>query len=192
MDRPARAPQDCPARGDATVLVPRDCIARRLDALAAELTADHAAAEITLLAVLTGALVFVADLIRRLEMPVRIEVAQVRSYPHQTTRSQGAAVTLPGPGDLVGRRVLIADDILDSGRTLETLLAHIRDAGAAEVRTCVLLRKQRGRPTDVSPDYVGFDVPDVFVVGYGLDYNNLYRNLPDICMLPAAEESPSP
>jgi hypoxanthine phosphoribosyltransferase len=137
--------------------------------------------ELTLVAVLTGALVFLADLLRHLPLRTRVEVVSLSSYPGPAVRSQGVSFRLKPPEDLAGRNVLILDDILDTGQTLACLLEHVRAQRPASLRSCVLLRKRRtdlaGR---VEPDWVGFEVPDDFVVGYGLDHDGLYRNLPDI------------
>ncbi|MBS3734366.1 MAG: hypoxanthine phosphoribosyltransferase [Phycisphaerae bacterium] len=194
VQHPSRESADRATDGELVdTLVSREQITQRLAQLSDELTAHYQAAEVTLLVVLTGALVFVADLIRRLELPLRIAVAQVSSYPGRSTRSQGPTVTLPGPADLTGRRVLVADDILDSGATLAAIRQRIDKADPAEVRTCVLLRKRRADgPPLVQADHVGFDIPDVFVVGYGLDHNNLYRNLPDIHALRLGEGEEMP
>jgi hypoxanthine phosphoribosyltransferase len=168
----------------ARVLVPRDDIARRVDELAAEIAEAYAGRELTILAVMTGSLVFVSELIRRLPLRVRVEVAKVSSYPGTAVSTRGPRLLLPPAGELSGRHVLIVDDILDSGLTLESLAERVAGAGAEEVRACVLLRKARADlPRRVEADFVGFDVPDEFVVGYGLDYDNLYRNLPDLCVL---------
>ncbi len=168
----------------ARVLVSRDEIARRVARLAGELVEAYPDREVTLVAVLTGALVFVADLIRRLPIRLRVEVARVSSYRGPATRAQDLRFALPLEADLAGREVLIVDDILDSGRTLSALVALVGAMRPASVRTCVLLRKSRPDvPERISPDFVGFDIPDEFAVGYGLDHDNLYRNLPDLCVL---------
>ena len=167
------------------VLVPRDRIAERTHQLADEIAEFYAGREVTIVMVLTGALMFVADLIRLLHLPLRVEPVSVTSYPGQATRSQGPSFRLPPPQSLTGRDVLIIDDIYDSGCTMEFLVETITNAGAASVRSCVLLRKDRpdldSRPAE--PHFVGFDIPDAFVVGYGLDFDDLHRNLPDICVL---------
>lgn len=175
-----------------TVLIPRLRVAERLDQLADEITRTYRNLHLTILAVLFGSVVFLSDLMRRLPLGLAVEFVRVRSYPGRAVRSQGADLLDPIPPTLAGRDVLILDDILDTGRTLSRLLARVAEAAPASLRTCVLLRKDRPDLTErPEPDFVGFDVADRFVVGYGLDYDGLYRNLPDVCLLrPAAGSRP--
>ncbi|HUS48204.1 MAG TPA: hypoxanthine phosphoribosyltransferase [Phycisphaerae bacterium] len=168
-------------------VVSRRQIAERVESLAQRITEVYRGKELTVLAVLTGSVVFLADLIRRLAIPVRLEVAQVSSYPQEATSSRGMRFTLPLTASLAGRHVLILDDILDSGRTLSALVRKVESLRPASIRTCVLLRKRRADlPDRPEPDFLGFEVPNEFVVGYGLDFNNLYRNLPDVRVLERA------
>jgi hypoxanthine phosphoribosyltransferase len=170
--------------GPHRLLLPSDRIAERVAQLADEIAACYADGDLTIVGVLTGAIVFLADLIRRLPVSFRLDMTWVRSYPGTATTSQGVQVLLPTGTDLTERDVLIVDDILDSGRTLSALIDRARSAGARSVRTCVLLRKDRpDLPDRLAPDFAGFDVPDEFVVGFGLDWDGRYRNLPDICVL---------
>ncbi|MEO1235691.1 MAG: hypoxanthine phosphoribosyltransferase [Planctomycetota bacterium] len=182
------------------ILLNRDAIARRVEALAEEITADLAASDhdgqVTLVPVLTGSIIFVADLIRCLPQPMKIHLMSVSSYPGTATTSQGAKIdqTLTKvPTDLTGRYVLVIDDILDSGNTLRAVVGELSKRNPFALRTCVLLRKQRPEAMDFPLDYAAFDIPDEFVVGYGLDYDGYYRNLPDIGVLrPDAIAAPSP
>jgi hypoxanthine phosphoribosyltransferase len=175
------------------ILISQERIARRVSELAEQITADHAApagdgaggGEVTIIPILTGAMIFCADLIRQIPIAMRIGLMTVSSYPGKSVSSQGSQMVGQQFGDLRGRHVLLLDDILDSGGTLRLVTANLRDSGAASVRTCVLLRKDRPSARDVHADYVGFEIPDEFVVGYGLDFNNYYRNLPDIVTLRA-------
>jgi hypoxanthine phosphoribosyltransferase len=107
----------------------------------------------------------------------------VSSYPGRSVSAQGAQVVAKQLGDVRGRHVLLLDDILDSGQTIRLVQSVLREQGAIGVRTCVLLRKDRPAAREIAVDYVGFDIPDEFVVGYGLDFDNYYRNLPDIVTL---------
>ena len=174
-------------RGDIDrVLISQERIANRVRELARQITADHQpAGEVTIVPVLTGAMIFCADLIRHIPIAMRIGLLAVSSYPGRSVRSQGTQVLGQQLGDLTGRHVLLVDDILDSGGTLRLVQGLLREHGAATVRSCVLLRKDRPAARDVKAEYVGFEIPDEFVVGYGLDFNNYYRNLPDIVTLKA-------
>ena len=170
--------------GALRVIIPRDRIASRIVELAEGLTACYGQGELTIVGVMTGVFVFLADLMRNLAMPIRLDVVSVCSYPGESTKSCGPQLILPPAGDLTGKDVLVVDDILDSGRTMTFLLDLISAAKPASLRTCVLLRKDLGESVErPDADFIGFDVPDVFVVGYGLDYDDLYRGLPDICVL---------
>lgn len=171
------------------ILISGQDIARRVGEIAADITRDHAPervgeeAEVTIVPILTGALVFAADLIRAIPLPIKINLLAVSSYPGKSVRSLGPEVLGQQLGHVEGRHVVLVDDILDSGRTLASVVPLVRDLGAASVRSCVLLKKQLAQPAAIEADYVGFEVPDEFVVGYGLDYDAVYRNLPDICVL---------
>lgn len=169
------------------VLIPRQTIAERVEQLARQITADHLAMnvgeEITIVPILTGAMIFCGDLIRQMPIAIKIGLITVSSYPGRSVASQGAQVIARQLGDVKGRRVLLIDDILDSGNTLRLVAPLLREVGAAGVKTCVLLRKDRPAARETPVDYVGFEIPDAFVVGYGLDYNDYYRNLPDIVTL---------
>lgn len=166
------------------VLISEEQIARRVAELAKQITADHSPAgespEITIVPLLTGAMIFCSDLIRRIPFAMKIGLLTVSSYPGSSVTSKGASLTNNRIGDVRGRHVLITDDILDSGGTLKLIVPMVREMGAASVRTCVLLKKDRPAAREVQVDYWGFEIPDEFVVGYGLDYNNYYRNLPYI------------
>jgi hypoxanthine phosphoribosyltransferase len=172
------------------VLISKGELARRVRELAADITEDHASADkdggITIVPILTGAMIFCADLMRQIPIAMKIGLMGVSSYPGRSVRSQGPEILASQLGDIRGRHVLVIDDVLDSGGTLGMVLPVIKDLGAASVKACVLLRKDRPSAREVRVDYVGFEIPDVFVVGYGLDYNNFYRNLPDVVTLRAA------
>lgn len=172
-------------QGDiARVIVPREQIAGSVARLAGQIAQCYRGRELTILPVLTGALVLVADLVRDLPLRMRLDIVSVSSYPDGATRSCGARFRLPPPANLRGRHILVVDDILDSGRTLALMLESLSAMAPASLRSCILLRKARpDLPDRIEPNFVGFDVADEFVVGYGLDYNHYYRNLPDICVL---------
>jgi len=128
-------------------------------------------------------MIFAADLMRHLPMRMRIGLLTVSSYPGKSMRSKGASVLSQQVQDVRGRHVLIVDDILDSGGTLRLVRSTFEGFAPASLRTCVLLRKMTEGAKATSIDYVGFEIPDEFVVGYGLDWNDYYRNLPDIVTL---------
>jgi len=170
------------------VLISQDQIAHRVGELARQITLDHtpprmSEGEITIVPIMTGAMIFCADLIRQIPIQLRIGLLAVSSYPGASLSTQGSQVISQQMGDIRGRHVLLLDDILDSGGTVRLVVPILKDLGAATVKTCVLLRKDRPSARQVPVEYVGFEIPDEFVVGYGLDYDNYYRNLPDIVTL---------
>ena len=168
------------------VLIDGPRLAARVGEMARQITRDHAdvgPGGLAVVPVLTGALVFAADLIRGVTLPLRIDLIAVSSYPGTSVTSQGTTVLQNQLAGVAGRRVVVLDDILDSGRTLQTVTAAVKAAGASSVKTCVLLRKKLPTPPVVEADYAGFEIPDEFVVGYGLDYDGLYRNLPHVAVL---------
>jgi|JRYH01.1.fsa_nt_gb hypoxanthine phosphoribosyltransferase len=181
-------------RGIERILIDRHEIAERVGEIADRLASDLRAAleaegdgagehRVVLIPIMTGSLVFVADLIRRLPMMLSMELVAVSSYPGQTMASKGAHLRTELPPGLEGRHVVLVDDILDSGRTLHLVRSLVEEKKPASVRTVVLLDKKARRAVPIEPDYAGFDIPDEFVVGYGLDYDGYYRNLPDIATL---------
>lgn len=176
--------KSCRKLGPARVRLSRGRIALRVEQLAAQIADQYDGRELTVLAVLTGSLIFLADLIRCLPGRMRLDVVSICSYPGRAVTARKARYRLPIPRGLRGKHVLVLDDILDSGQTLGRLLKDAAAQRPASLRSCVLLRKmRRDLPERLQPEFVGFDVPDEFLVGYGLDYDNLYRNLPDVCAL---------
>src|SRR5215468_6645233 len=158
-------------------------IHKRLDEMAAQITADYSDRELMVIAILTGTLMFMSDLLRRIPLPLKLNCLSVASY-HGKTQTSGEVffkeLCVP---DVAGQDVLILDDILDTGHTLEAVREKLETAKPRSIRLCVLLskRKQRARATDA--DYIGFEIDDEFVVGYGLDFMERYRNLPYIGVL---------
>lgn len=154
--------------------------------LASEIDAHYGSRPLTVIAIMTGSLVLFADLIRRLSMPQRVGVVQASSYRGGTTSGQlhvDAAMMI----DVKGRDVLLVDDIFDTGKTLERVSGVMLDQGAKSVKTAVLLHKLTQQSVDLRPNFVAFEIPDEFVVGYGLDYLDMYRNLPFLAVLSPAE-----
>ena len=166
------------------VLIAEEVIGKRLDTIARKVEEDFASEDsLQVVAILKGALVFMADLLRRVPLKLEIECLNVASY-HGGTDSSGKVDFLDQKlPDVKGRCVLLLDDILDTGRTLAAVSEKLRTMGAREVKTCVLLTKDKERAADVEADYSAFEIGDEFVVGYGLDYDGKYRNLPYVGVL---------
>jgi hypoxanthine phosphoribosyltransferase len=165
------------------ILFDEGAIHRRLDELAARISHDYRDQELTVIAVLNGSLMFMADLLRRIPLPLKLDCLSVASYYggiKPTSSPVFRQVLLP---DVARRHVLILDDILDSGVTLATIREKLETAAPLSMRICVLLEKKKIRTPKINPDYVGFEIADEFVVGYGLDYMERYRNLPYIGVL---------
>jgi hypoxanthine phosphoribosyltransferase len=165
------------------VLISQYQIMARVKEMAEQITRDFADGEVTIVPVMTGAMIFCGDLIRQIPIQMRIGLLAVSSYPGASMNTKGSQVISQQLGDIRGRHVLLIDDILDSGGTLRLIVPMLKQAGCEDVKSCVLLRKDRPSAKETQVDYVGFEIPDEFVVGYGLDYNNYYRNLPDIVTL---------
>lgn len=166
------------------MLIAEQVIEKRLDVIARKIQEDFAAEEtLQVVAILKGALVFMADLLRRVPLKLEIECINVASY-HGGTESSGQVDFLDRKlPEVAGRCVLLLDDILDTGRTLAAVSERLLAMGAREVKTCVLLTKDKERATEVEADYSAFEIGDEFVVGYGLDYHGKYRNLPYVGVL---------
>ncbi|MBW3595934.1 MAG: hypoxanthine phosphoribosyltransferase [Planctomycetes bacterium] len=137
---------------------------------------------ITIVGVMTGSVMLLADLIRLLKMPMRVGVVQASSYRGETTRSE-LVVNSDLTPDVAGREVLLLDDIFDTGHTLMAIVEHLRRKGARSICTAVLLRKAERKEAPIEPDFAAFDIPNEFVIGYGLDYRDEHRNLPFIGVL---------
>ena len=165
------------------ILIPEDRIHQRVAELGRQIEADYHGRPLTIVAVLTGSLMVLADLIREIHLPLRIGLLHASSYPGPATTRGTLIINEALAPDVAGRDVLLLDDILDTGHTLSALVAHMSDRGALSIRTAVLLRKQGRQEVPIEPDYCGFTIPDAFVVGYGLDYDDDYRHLPYVAVL---------
>src|SRR6266436_3230406 len=165
------------------VLFDEPTILRRLDEIATQISEDYRNCELTVIAVLNGSLMFMADLLRRIPLPLKLDCLSVASY-HGKAQTSGEVIfkqiALP---DVQDRHVLILDDILDSGHTLAAIREKLETARPRSIKVCVLLSKKKQRARKVDADYLGFEIEDEFVVGYGLDYDERYRNLPCIGVL---------
>jgi hypoxanthine phosphoribosyltransferase len=165
------------------ILIDRYAIQARVHKMAQQIAQDYGPREFLLMPLLTGSIIFVADLVRHLPVRMKIDVLAVSSYRGRATANQGTRVLYPTTFDVAGKEVLVIDDILDTGRTIKTVCGLLREQGAAGVKACVLLKKNLPTAPAMAADYIGFEIPDEFVVGYGLDFNGYYRNLPDIAVL---------
>ncbi len=167
------------------VLVPESKIQQRVAELAAEISRDYEGEEVLLVGVLRGCFIFLADLARRLTIPRRIDFISVQSY--KGAASGAVRLIMDVRSDIEGKHVLIVEDIIDSGQTLDYLIGTLRARRPASLRTCVFVRKERQPAVDVAVDYLGLEIPDVWVVGYGLDYADRHRALPYIAAIEAKE-----
>src|SRR3954470_9913545 len=162
----------------AEVLVDEDAIQAKVAELGRHISADYSGRQVTLVSVLKGSLPFMADLMRALSIPVRIDLMEVSSYGGSATESSGLVRILKDlSSSIEGQDVLIVEDIIDTGLTLNYLLRYLRGKAPATLRICTLLDKPARRLVEIPVDYTGFTIPDQFVVGYGLDYGEHYRNL---------------
>ncbi|MCI7328466.1 MAG: hypoxanthine phosphoribosyltransferase [Lachnospiraceae bacterium] len=162
------------------VMLSEEELAGRIKELGAEISKDYEGEEIFLVGILKGAAFFATELAKRITVPVIIDFMSTSSYGAGTTSSGEVRITKELDLDMTGKNVLIAEDIIDSGNTLSYLLQYFKDKGAKSVRLATMLDKPDRREVDVKVDYNGFTIPDEFVVGYGLDYDQRYRNLPYI------------
>jgi hypoxanthine phosphoribosyltransferase len=167
----------------AAVLVDADAIQRRIGEIAAQIDADYAGRELLLVGVLKGAVMVMADLSRALHTSCEMDWMAVSSYGSGTKSSGVVRILKDLDKDISGKHVLVVEDIMDSGLTLSWLLRNLRSRAPASVEVCALLRKPDAAQVPVEVRYIGFDIPNEFVVGYGLDYAQKYRNLPFIGML---------
>lgn len=180
------SPRSAPVHRDlATILFSEAEIRAGIDRVANAVTAAYRGHDFTVVAVLKGSLVFVADLIRRIPIPLELAFVAAQSYRAGTAAGELDVSYFPADAEIVGRRLLLVDDILDTGNTLSTLRDGLFARGAAEVRACVFLDKPVRRRTPMVPDFHCFTIDDVFVVGYGLDHAGRYRNLPYVAALEA-------
>lgn len=163
------------------VLLSAEQIREAVETLAAEICRREADRPLTVIAVMTGSIIFMADLVRKLDMPLRVGVIQARSY--DGVKRGSLSVNMDMLPEIAGRDVLLIDDIFDTGHTLLEVISLLDEFGPRSIRSAVLVLKKGKQLVQMMPDYVGFEIPDVFVVGYGLDYNDAYRNLPYLAAL---------
>ena len=166
------------------ILVTEEQLKSKVNELGAQITKDYEGRDLLLVSILKGSVVFMADLMRAIRMPCGIDFMVVSSYGGANTTSTGLVKIVKDlDQDLSGKDLLIVEDILDTGITLSHLVPMLKLRNPASVRLCTILSKPSRRKADIEPDYLGFEVPDEFVVGYGLDYDEKYRNLPYVGVL---------
>jgi hypoxanthine phosphoribosyltransferase len=164
------------------VLIARSEIARRVRAIASEIQRDYQESELVVVSLLNGTVMFLADLVRHLSLPLRLDFIGVSTY-RANTQSGELVFTKELRLDVHGRDVLLVDDILDTGKTMSAVLDRLAKLRPRRINVCVFLDKPSRRVKSVQADYIGFEIPDVFVVGYGLDFAERYRNLPFVGVL---------
>lgn len=164
------------------ILISREDIAKKVKEMGQQITEDYKDQDkpLVVISVLKGAIPFTADLIRAIDLPVRLEVLVASSYGSGTVSSGKVNIKYKSFDDLSGCNVILVDDIIDSGYTLQAIGQTMEDFNPAHVAYCTFLNKPERRKSDLKVDYMGFDIPDKFVIGYGLDYDSKYRELPDI------------
>ncbi len=165
------------------LLITQEQIQARVNELGAQITADYRGKELVAVGILKGAVVFFADLIRRIDLPMTTDFMAISSYGSATKSSGVVRILKDLDKDIVDKHVLVVEDIIDTGLTMSFLKNNLLSRGAASIRVCVLLDKPERRLVHLSSDSTGFSIPDDFVVGYGLDYDQRYRNLPEIGVL---------
>jgi hypoxanthine phosphoribosyltransferase len=175
----------------AEVLLTEAQIKRRIKSLAREIKAVYGNREFTLISLINGAVMFTADLMREINNPVRLDCIRVTSYGSKTKSIGTPQIIHSLTLDIANRHVLLIDDILDTGKTLKLVTDLVRELKPASFRTCVLLDKKARREVPIEADFVGFAIPNTFVVGYGLDFAERYRNLPDIGVLKPEKQNPA-
>lgn len=172
------------------ILVSKYRISRRLTKLGAEISETYGKQEITVVAIINGAIFFTADLLRHVTSPIRLDCLRVSSYRNQTKSTGAPRILDTLLLDVEDRHVLLIDDILDTGKTLSAVVEELKKRQPASIRTCVLLDKRARREVPFESDFVGFNIPDRFVVGYGLDFAERYRNLSSIGVLKSDLQNP--
>ncbi|KAJ53659.1 hypoxanthine phosphoribosyltransferase [Clostridium tetanomorphum] len=162
------------------ILISKEEIDKRIEELGKVISKDYKDKNLYVLSLLRGSFIFTADLVRHITVPTKIGFMTTSSYGNSEISTGKVKVVNDIPDNIEGLDVLIVDDIVDTGITMDFVINHVKNLGAASVKCCVLLDKPERRKIDVKPDYCCFEIPDVFVIGYGLNYGDYYRNIPYI------------
>lgn len=166
-----------------TVLITKEQIEKRVEELGRQITKDYEGKDVVLVGILKGAMPFLCDLMRSIDLPVTLDTMCVSSYGNSTVSSGHVNIKKDLDRDIRGKNVIVVEDIIDTGITMSALVPLLKQRGAASVELAICLNKKERREKEVDVKYVGFDIPDEFIVGYGCDYAEKYRNLPDVCVL---------
>ncbi|MCH6257861.1 hypoxanthine phosphoribosyltransferase [Puniceicoccaceae bacterium K14] len=166
-----------------SILVSKEDIASRVAELGKDLNEFYGNQHVTVICILSGALLFTSDILRHLTFPTQLDCLRAESYGNNTESASKPRITNPLKNTVEGKHVLVIDDILDSGKTLKSISEYLKQANPLSVKTCVMLDKKERRETEIAADFVGFDIPNAFAVGYGLDFAEHYRNLSSIGVL---------
>ena len=165
------------------VLIPRDEIDRMVSRIADQITQDYRGREIVMVGVLKGSFIFMSDLVRKINLPMVLDFMSVSSYYGGTKSSGVVKIIKDLDVDIEGRHVIIVEDIVDSGLTLQNLKEMLLTRNPASLKVCAAFDKPDRRKADITAEYTGMKIPDEFIIGYGLDFDGKYRNLPDVCIL---------
>lgn len=165
------------------ILIPRDTIQKRVKEIANQISSDYKGREPILIGILNGVVFFFADLVREISIPTKIDFIRAASYGSKTTSSGKIRLTKDVEIPIQGESVIVVEDIVDTGLTLTHIVKDLEAKGVESLRICALIDKVERRDLTVHIDYCGFRIEEGFIVGYGLDYNEKYRHLPDICVL---------
>lgn len=173
-----------------SILLTKEEIANRVASLGKELNEFYGNQDVTVICILSGALLFTSDLLRHLTFPTRLDCLRAESYGNATESTAKPRITNPLKNSVKDKHVLVIDDILDSGKTLKAISEYLEQANPRSIKTCVMLDKKERRETELTGDFVGFEIPNAFAVGYGLDFAEHYRNLSCIGVLKEEFQSP--
>ncbi len=165
------------------VLIPQDVLQKRIEELGAQITKDLEGEEVVVIGVLKGCVIFLSDIFRHLDMKCDLDFMVCSSYENATESSGNVKIIKDINVDVKNKVVLVVEDIIDSGRTMHNLKEIFKVRQCKDFKICTLLDKKERRAVDIEADYIGFNVPNKFVVGYGLDYAGKYRNIPEVCVL---------
>lgn len=171
------------AEENVKVLISEEALQERIKEMGAQLTADYAEGDLFIVGILKGAFIFMADLIRSIDLPLAVDFVAISSYGSGTKQTGVVRILKDLDSSIEGKDVLIVEDIIDSGLTLKYLVENLQSRKPRSLRICTLLDKPERREVEISTDYTGFVIPNLFVVGYGLDFDERYRNLPYIGVL---------